>query len=177
MKYVMTALFSALLMTNSFAVKTESASKNVQEFKTIEEAQKHCPEADSIAFEPGTVAPGVFAKLGYVTATFSAKMNDTTFMNSLVDSSCPVGTPKPEIFASEKEAKKIKKKGDTVCLLVITPVLAENNKTIKDIKFTAMKGSYGSVNGKAVRCNYEYTGVTDPETSNPLNSVVVLRSE
>lgn len=175
MKYVIT-LLSALLMTNSFAATKHSSSNHAQEFKTIEEAQKHCPEAASIEFEPGTAAPGEFAKLGYITATFSAKMNDTTFMNSTVDTSCPVGTPKPEIFASAKEGKKLQKAGDTICLLIITPILAENNKSIKTINLTAIDGSYGSMKGKSLRCNYEYTGVTDPETSKPLSSVVILRS-
>lgn len=177
MQYLIAALLSTLLMTNSFSATSKTVDKNTHEFKTIDEAQKNCPSADTIEFKSGTPAPGVFAKVGFVTATFSASLGGVTFMNSTIDTSCPAGTPKPEIFDSAKNAKNKKKHGDTICLLIITPILADNNKTIKDISLAEIDGSYGSMKGKSIRCNYKYTGVNDPETSKPIETVVILRSE
>jgi hypothetical protein len=176
MKYFIAAILSTALMTTGIAATKHTANSNTQQFKTIEEAGVNCPPAESIGFEPGTPAPDAFAKIGYITATFSASLNGTTFMNSTIDTSCPVGTPKPKIFDSAKKAKQLQKKGKTICLLIISPILADNSKNIKTISPAEIDGSYGSKDGKSIRCNYKYTGVDDPETSKPIETIVILRS-
>ena len=169
MKYLTAALFSTCLIVSG------SASSQTQQFKTLAAAQKNCPAIDIIQFKAGQPGPGPLAIIGYVTGTFSAKKNDIAFMNSLTDYSCPEGTANAHAITSAKDAERAKKSGDNICLLIPMPVVSTENM-VEHVDFFRVKGSFGSIDGDAIRCNYKYNGIIDPETSKPLQGLLVLRS-
>ena len=169
MKYLMAALCSTCLIMSG------PAFSQTHLFKTLDSAQKNCPPVDGIQFKAGQSAPGPLAAISYLTGTFSAKKSGRSFMNNLSDYSCPEGTAKPHAITSAKDANRAKKSGANLCLVIPTPILSADN-VVEHVEFFRMNGSYGSINGNSIRCNYSYSGIIDPETSKPLAGRLILRS-
>lgn len=169
MKYLPAVMFSLC-----FIASAPAFSKS-QQFETLASAQENCPAVDSIQFEAGEPAPGPLAAVSFLTGTFSAKKNDKSFTNSLSDFSCPAGTAKPHAITSAKDVEDARKSGDNVCLVIIAPIIS-SAKQVEHVEFFQGKNGYGSVDGHSTICNYKYIGKVDPETSKPLESLLVLRS-
>jgi len=170
MKYLSAALFSTCLIVSSSA-----SSKNIQ-FKTLASAQKNCPAADNIQFKAGLPARGPLASLSYLTGTFSAIKNEKSFMNSVSDYSCPEGTANAHAITSGKDAELAKKSGANICLVIPIPITSAKSH-VEQVDFYLKNGSYGSINGNSIHCNYKYIGKIDPDTSKPLEGLLILRSQ
>jgi hypothetical protein len=179
MKYVIAALFAGLTFSAaSFAANNDLANSLSTAFKTMKQAEDNCPPPNHISFKPGLPAPGPLGKLSLLTATFTAKKGNLTFINNIADGICPVGTTNPRPFKSQEEHLLAEKQGATPCLVMPIPADSNSSKVLKDAEFAQnADGNYGSSENAHVHCNYKYKGIIDPDTSKPLDGFLILSSQ